>query len=91
MLLWKNYRHTPRRFVRLRDLTKHGEYSQGDVVGGWMELWLHDLVSSSHASYYCRAELDEGAPLHSLVGRPYAFFFAVLAAPQSEPGLTRSG
>ena len=52
---------------------------------------LHDLVSSSHASYYCRAELDESAPLHSLVGRPYAFFLAVLAAPQSEPGLTRSG
>ena len=56
-----------------------------------MELWLHDLVSSSHASYCCRAELEESAPLHSLVGRPYAFFLAVLAAPQSEPGLTRSG
>jgi len=26
-----------------------------------------------------------------LVGRPYAFFLAVLAAPQSEPGLARSG
>jgi hypothetical protein len=56
-----------------------------------MELRLNDLVSSSHASYYCRAELHESAPFHPLVGRPYAFFLAVPAAPQSEPGLTRSG
>jgi hypothetical protein len=61
------------------------------AIGGWMELRLNDLVSSSHASYYCRAELHESAPFHPLVGRPYAFFLAVPAAPQSEPGLTRSG
>jgi hypothetical protein len=50
-----------------------------------MELLLHDLVSSSHASYYCRAELDEGAPLHSLVDDPMLFSWRCWLRPKASP------